>query len=1417
MKKLYFSLLAVLLFCSISSAQINVTVLLKKPVPKNLGSLQSDPSALQVILNNTTPNPYPLCIVSLQIKNEEGTVVAKTKNTDVSMPKFNIPAAPEALILNGSQLINFNALYIDQNIKTTVMTTNSLPEGNYQICINVFDNFGNEISIGGEKCDFFDVTLSDPPSLISPIDKEVLINNYPQFFWTPVVVSPYIIGVEYRLKIVKVLLGQTTKTALETNTPLFDKYLPTNSYQYLPSDYDLDFDKSGKDCAWQVQAVNKVTHMPIDEIGHSGKSEVWSFTPPSGDPAILKLLTPTDNSLLTPISNQYKFTWDSKKQKKTISSFSLKIVEVKEGQTPAIAMLINEPVLVKEQIPYFMNSTVVNETENALYDQHNYAWQVYAHFNTWQGLIDSSNIWSFTAKNSSMKVLTIESPLNNSLLAPDPDSTKNHAFIFKWKKDNVAQTIKNFSLKIVPYIEGQTPSQALQMAPVYFKSSLPSNSLLHLITPEQGVFINGKKYVWIVEAKSNSDQVIAKSEPSTFTISGSAVIAENVKDLIVNKYIVTVKTVTNKNVDKFSGTGEVILWTGGPKFTVPFDNLKIAKSQDSTRWKVVGGSINTTVTSIYLPLIVKGANNTKLSATLLLNGIAFEPANNSMYGKVTLTTPFLSKVGTGVSQYKVESYAKFLKVDPVNRILLDTIQILYKPDDELYDPLGFKLNLSNTSNFIIKKDVSGLAVDLDLVGAITLPAKFLNSQGDKISINFKNIKSFNFNTILNTQSFFYKLTTNEDLYINPEQVNVDLYSGKVYVTKGAFKFDYHKFGMAPLNFTSTTSNIYFSSVGFNSNFQTISSGSTKYRGYTFNTKDFYLKIINGGFASNCFLNGKVIIPFIKQSADLWLYFTKDGITSGNLTNTVSFINKDLNIYSGAGGFQKLDININSIIYKPFDNKFWFNAYLTFKNSKGEGLITDPIAVSNVNIDSTGTLRIGTAFPGFWENLNVNKEGKYNGFPLTVERIKIPIFNNAYHFDVGGTIILADNLSNTGGTQIVAGVVMPMNTGGMVPPEGDGIETSPIAAEFGNSQSDFVCSVKWFQNDPIYGKGFMAVNKVVLHSPGDMEADSKIIIGKTNNGNGFAYWYLEAGVTLPYSIPCGSTGLGLRSFRGKLYSHMKQSGTIQNATYVPDASNTFGIYGEVGMEDVSDQGSLLWGKLSFEVMIGPGFTSVLRGHVNLLSSGFGQEDGMVKGDAVITVSTSPKLFDADFQVSVNIKETFCANGRLQFHVDENTWFLHVGTKEQPISTDLLCSLGGYSSYFTIDKHSTQIGVGFSFDTGYQTWGEGIGAYGRAWGGIGASASLNYSPFQFTGTATVEAHVVIGVFLDIKVYKGKLQLLSSNWSAGLVMTMPDPFCVAGKIHGDLCIDPCPIFSCDMCFGATLRVRYKNGSFALKDNCD
>jgi hypothetical protein len=327
----------------------------------------------------------------------------------------------------------------------------------------------------------------------------------------------------------------------------------------------------------------------------------------------------------------------------------------------------------------------------------------------------------------------------------------------------------------------------------------------------------------------------------------------------------------------------------------------------------------------------------------------------------------------------------------------------------------------------------------------------------------------------------------------------------------------------------------------------------------------------------------------------------------------------------------------------------------------------------------------------------------------------------------------------------------------------------------------------------------------MQSPSQYSFSSKIITGIAPAG--FKYWFAEAYTDFPTPITIGIGDLGLYGFKGRVYSKMSHSGTgIGASDYHPDVNNTFGVFAEVPFLSTSDNGNKIWGKAAFEVMIGQGFKSVLKGDAYILSDGYGSTNGKIYGNVEIEVSSSPKYFKTNAFVTANFDNVVCGQGTLALYFGEDTWFLNVGTKQAPITLNMYCGSTAATSYIALNPSNVAFGVGYSIDTGPQKWAI---FYGHAWGSIAIDGALNYSPFQFGGTAVLKGSAELGFFYDIWCCDGYLPVLSASVEAALEVQLPKPLCFAGKVSATGCI-------WKFCKTVTLKMRYKDGSFAMKDNC-
>jgi|GEM_PF-4519908 len=175
---------------------------------------------------------------------------------------------PELRQIQTPYIIDWENTTRNAVIENQVRQTGRLPEGQYTVCVDVFGPSGTLLT---RACTSFSIHYPDPPYLVAPPHREILLTPFPTFQWTPVQVPPNT-PVTYHVRIVEVLQGQTLEQAIASNYVHFEQRLTGTSFVYPLQ--ALPFEK-GKTYAWQVQALD-ASDQPA--ASNDGKSQIWSFT-----------------------------------------------------------------------------------------------------------------------------------------------------------------------------------------------------------------------------------------------------------------------------------------------------------------------------------------------------------------------------------------------------------------------------------------------------------------------------------------------------------------------------------------------------------------------------------------------------------------------------------------------------------------------------------------------------------------------------------------------------------------------------------------------------------------------------------------------------------------------------------------------------------------------------------------------------------------------------------------------------------------------------------------------------------------------------------------------------------------------------------------------------------------------------------
>ena len=224
--------------------------------PSSLGSL--------TIMRNGTSTEQVRITVSVNLDGV-GEVFYGTSNP------IDIPSNPSYVVDNTKITSIANPSYPNSDLKNKTIQSGRLPEGHYNLCINVINN--DNIPLISNICSDFTIIYPEPPHLFYPNDGDSLFitNKYPTFQWTPVITPPGY-QIYYNIKIAEILPGQTPLQALSSNVLQFSKEnISTVSLIYPISALPLD---TGKTYAWQIQALDQNGFPPTQ---NNGSSEIFTF------------------------------------------------------------------------------------------------------------------------------------------------------------------------------------------------------------------------------------------------------------------------------------------------------------------------------------------------------------------------------------------------------------------------------------------------------------------------------------------------------------------------------------------------------------------------------------------------------------------------------------------------------------------------------------------------------------------------------------------------------------------------------------------------------------------------------------------------------------------------------------------------------------------------------------------------------------------------------------------------------------------------------------------------------------------------------------------------------------------------------------------------------------------------------------
>jgi hypothetical protein len=276
MRSTLLRLMLLMLPLNAAMGQLSLTINLRSPMPAELSAWQRDQTILQLIVNNPTPTMLRAVRFSFTIRRvDDNRIVVRSLDNNPEIVRFDF--GPGATLRYGPDLYNPDAVSVDRSIQQQTQATNSLPEGQYELCVRLLDPSGQDL-LAAPACRTFLVVIPDPPVLLSPPDSSVAEERTPLMFsWTPVNLAGK--TAHYRLRIVPVFRGQTGREALERNQPLIDngeQGTVTTSYLLGPGQPRVSSYPDALGFAWQVQALDEFGQPATRNFGKSAIGYVRS-------------------------------------------------------------------------------------------------------------------------------------------------------------------------------------------------------------------------------------------------------------------------------------------------------------------------------------------------------------------------------------------------------------------------------------------------------------------------------------------------------------------------------------------------------------------------------------------------------------------------------------------------------------------------------------------------------------------------------------------------------------------------------------------------------------------------------------------------------------------------------------------------------------------------------------------------------------------------------------------------------------------------------------------------------------------------------------------------------------------------------------------------------------------------------------
>jgi Fibronectin type III domain. len=284
-----------LLFISVATAQVypvQVTPQLVPPYSFRLSDYKTATNE-KLILN--------LLLTDAQESGRQVRLKMYMEGQGLHIQTLDFVAGASPILLDGGINLRLTNLELQPYFELTnlvgispVQYGQSLPEGKYDICFEVYDMLSGK-RISKKNCATMFLILNDPPFLNVPGRGDLVTAQNPQnivFNWTPRHFNAPSVQYEFTLKELWDK-GMDPQAAFMASPPLYQTTTFATTLLYGPADIQL---LEGKTYAWQVRAFTGDGATSTSLFRNNGYSEVYHFTYTANCSAPMYVLSEAKNS-----------------------------------------------------------------------------------------------------------------------------------------------------------------------------------------------------------------------------------------------------------------------------------------------------------------------------------------------------------------------------------------------------------------------------------------------------------------------------------------------------------------------------------------------------------------------------------------------------------------------------------------------------------------------------------------------------------------------------------------------------------------------------------------------------------------------------------------------------------------------------------------------------------------------------------------------------------------------------------------------------------------------------------------------------------------------------------------------------------------------------------------------------------------